>query len=648
MQELSKKLIAQKRDKGVIECFRAEAQEEEIRIIAEKILEIHSSNLNSSWNDFAVLVRTNSQADIFIETFIKYGIPCQFIGSKGLFQHPEILDLISYLKVLVNPDDSKALYRVIKTDVFNFYPLDIIKLLNFAKRKNISLFEALSCFNAIPQQAWGDETQNLLTGEIQGLSKNTLKSIKRLLEMIKNHLEIAQEETVGQVLYKFLEDSEILKKLTNKETKENSEKIFRFNQLFKKIEKFERENQDRSIRNFVEEIDLIIESGEDFAPSLDPIAGPEGVKIMTVHSAKGLEFENVFLANLVDKRFPCLDKKEEIEIPSELIKETLSEGDIHLQEERRLFYVACTRAKKRLFFSWAEDCGGVKKKKPSRFLQEIGELRSHKVAKLQTKGITKLQNYNLSKSVSNFSRSVIPNLPRKFSYTQLKAFSTCPKQYKYAHILFIPRRGSHTFSYGKTIHNTLRKFYSQLVSKKHSTKEELLKIYQENFISDFYESKEHLEKRKKAGEEALKKFYQTEKENFSQPPLFLEKGFNLKVGNYSLKGVIDRLDSLEGDSVEIIDYKTGETPKEKKDKEQLLIYALAVKEVFRFEPSLLSYYYIDQVEKISFSPDQKEIENTKKWIIETVEEILRSKFSPNPGWHCQFCDFKEICEERKL
>ncbi len=96
------------------------------------------------------------------------------------------------------------------------------------------------------------------------------------------------------------------------------------------------------------------------------------IKVMTIHSAKGLEFKYVFLVNMVDKRFPTIGRKDLIELPEELIKDIKPKGDVHLQEERRICYVAMTRAKMNLYFTSAEDYGGTRKKKLSRFLAEMG------------------------------------------------------------------------------------------------------------------------------------------------------------------------------------------------------------------------------------------------------------------------------------
>jgi RecB family exonuclease len=130
----------------------------------------------------------------------------------------------------------------------------------------------------------------------------------------------------------------------------------------------------------------------------------------------------------------------------------------------------------------------------------------------------------------------------------------------------------------------------------------------------------------------------------------LEKGFNLKVGDYTVRGVIDRIDEVAG-GVEIVDYKTGSVPKDEKylDKDQLLIYQAAASEVLGEKPALLSYYYLDANQKMSFIGTQEEIGEIKKKIIETVEEIEKSDFSPKPSlFSCKNCDFKDICEHRIL
>ncbi len=132
--------------------------------------------------------------------------------------------------------------------------------------------------------------------------------------------------------------------------------------------------------------------------------------------------------------------------------------------------------------------------------------------------------------------------------------------------------------------------------------------------------------------------------------LAVELSFNLKIDNHLLKGQIDRIDIVD-DEIEIIDYKTGQAKNklDKEDKKQLLIYQIAAQEVLKIHPSKLTYYYVDHAKKMSFVPKQEELDEFKEKIGQKIEEMQNSDFSPTPSvlW-CKYCDFKDICEFKKL
>jgi len=386
-----------------------------------------------------------------------------------------------------------------------------------------------------------------------------------------------------------------------------------------------------------------LESGEQGKLGFDIERGPDTIKVMTVHAAKGLEFKYVFLVNLVDKKFPTIERKEPIEIPKSLVKDIIPEGDVHLEEERRLFYVGMTRTKKDLFFTSAEDYGVGTQRKLSRFLKELGYGKDDRKIDL---GRTIFQRTNISK---RNKQKALPDLPNYFSFTQLRAFESCPLQYKFAHILRIPVRGRATFSYGKTMHNTLFKFIRQAIKKEVSFKE-LLRIYEQQWIDDWYNNKKQKEEYFKLGKKVLKMFYNDfskEKPSilFIENTPALEQNFNLKINNYTFIGKIDRIDK-KADKVEIMDYKTGGMPDKLKpeDREQLLIYQIAAGEVFGLKPERLTYYYLDEGKKLSFLGSEKDKEREIQKIISQIKQIKSSDFSPTPGWQCKTCDFKDICE----
>ena len=237
-------------------------------------------------------------------------------------------------------------------------------------------------------------------------------------------------------------------------------------------------------------------------------------------------------------------------------------------------------------------------------------------------------------------------LPSKFSYTQLKVFETCPHQYRYAHILRIPSQSTHTFSYGKTMHSTMQKFYQDLQKGNTPTQDKLLDYYDSYWLNDFYLSKKHEQERKEQGKKALKEFYKINKDKF-KAPLFIEKGFNLRLSDHVLKGQIDRIDKLPDGTVEIVDYKTGKPPKNDKDVEkndQLLLYSYACQKVLKLKPSKLSLYFIDQNKKLTAERNEKKEEKIIQKSKELIGKIKDSEFTATPGFHCKFCDYKDICE----
>jgi len=397
------------------------------------------------------------------------------------------------------------------------------------------------------------------------------------------------------------------------------------------------------------------------------------LKIMTIHAAKGLEFKYVFIPNLVDRRFPTNERKDPILLPDELIKEILPEGDIHLEEERRLFYVAMTRAKHGLYLTSAEDYGGARKKKLSRFLSEL--IETNKEFKLDKRAATSEVSVGLSVPTSETPDKKSKKeyeLPQRFSYSQLAAFSKCPYQYKLSYIMRVPIFGKAVFSYGKSMHKTLEEFFKLVLLKqgnkqadlfennkktqKNTKKkisnlvsyEELKKLFEKHWLDEWYEDKDQKEKYYKKAKKSLKVFYEQIKDQINDTES-TEKPFNLKINDYTLRGVIDRIDRLDDGSINIVDYKTG-NPKEEcklspEDKMQLLIYQIAAEEVLKEKVQSLIYYYLDNNTQVEFIGQDKDKEKVKSNIIKEVEALNKSTFSAKPSsFICKFCDFRNICD----
>ena len=524
---------------------------------------------------------------------------------------------------------------------------DIANITQYSHKKTKSLFESLQ---ELPL--------------ISGISKNGREKIEFLLGLIKKHSQLAREKGVSELLITCLEDLGYTNYLRDKDARYETDLI---NQFLKKVKQFEIDSLEPTLKNFMEQMMLELESGEEGKLEFDPNEGPEMIKVMTIHGAKGLEFKYVFLANMVDKRFPTMERKDPIEIPEELIKDIKPKGDVHLQEERRLCYVAMTRAKRELYFLSADDYGGKQRKKISRFLVGMGYNQAG------GKVVTIKEQSKIKTGMPKRKSEPVYSIPDHFSFSQLSTYEKCPLEYKYKYVLKIPQKGKAVFSFGTTIHNTLQEFL-QAVNEVHRENQESLfgdikeipkskkksaekidlkfikSLYEKNWVDEWYESKKQKDDYFKNGSRIIKEFYENFKKN--PPKLFkingevaLEVPFNLKIGENIIHGRIDRIDDNNGE-IEIMDYKTG-NPKDKltaEEKEQLLIYKMAAQEVLKLKPKQLTYHYLEKDKKMSFVGTEQEVENLKNKITEIIKKIKNNEFEKVPGHDCEYCDFKELSD----
>lgn len=586
-------------------------------------------------SEIAILVRANSYARPFVEAFKKENIAYQFLSERGLYNKDEIKELICLLRVVANPTDDVSFFRVLRMAYWNLPMTTVIDLIDQSKKKYQTLWKVIQM---------APETQPLTV------------LLQELIDYSKDH-------TAGEVLYHFTHGIKLYETLLAKNTIEAEEQITNIASFFGRIREFERETDEKTVIDFVNYLDMAEEAGENPAAKFD-IGGVDGVQISTIHGAKGLEYHTVFLPSLVARRFPSDDRKDPIEMPKELISEILSEGDFHLQEERRLFYVAVTRAKESLHLLYSDfynssNSQNPRSKKPSVFLQEIME----KVPMVKIE--------KTSQGVERFLKPVVMDLPisselgerqpiTRFSYSALNSFKTCPRQYEYGYVLKIPTPPSGAASFGSSLHNTLNEFYKLVTQSKQASLfedyredlslERLLSIFEDKWIMSGYESRIHMETLKKRGRDILIKFYDHFKDEMPRIE-FLEKGFKLKMDQYTISGRIDRADRLPDGTLEVIDYKSGKARSQKDvDKDdQLMIYALAAKECFGRPASKLTLYFLDDDLKVSTEPVEKKLDKMKADIIKTADEVNRSNFAPTPDrFKCGFCPFNKICDAAEI
>lgn len=619
--------------------------DDEAEQVARIIKQEKQKDDSLNWSDFAILVRANNQIRPFVKALSWLGIPYQFLGTGALFRQEEIKDLIAYLAVLVDFRDDTSYYRLLNCPPFDLSGRDLVNLSTMAKRTGLSLFEASEVILGQGQRKEVTETRH--SKPAFSLSAEGEEKLARLLAIINRHFEMAKKNSAGQILYDYLDKSGLLKKMAKADSPLEERKIKNIARFFDRLSSYEADHDDARVGAVFAWLKLSLELGESPMAEDSDWLPEDRVNILTVHSAKGLEFEIVFLVNLVAGRFPTYNRREQIPIHQDLIREILPQGDYHQQEERRLFYVGMTRAKRKLFLSAAKFYGeGKRPRKISPFVyQALGtEAVSDRPIKVDQLPLLK------------FRPSVEEALPKtglqapinRLSFSQLASFERCPAQYRYQYLKRIPVAPSGAQNFGIVIHQTLYQFYQQ-AGKGEVNQKTLLSLYRKNWLPAGFSSRSQERQLFEEGKEMLARFYQDEF-NPQSLPVFLEKKFNFFLTDkIKITGVFDRVDKKNG-AWEIIDYKTGQMmkPGEAAKSLQMMIYFLAAADPGVLGASLDKltgvFYFLEKGEKVVVTGKKAELNKAKKKLIAMAESINQSDFAPRPGFWCDFCPFKMICD----
>ncbi len=332
--QLKKNIWTQNKDGEPIELIKASSDNEEGRIVATTIFE-QRNNHQLKNSDFAILYRTNSQSRALEEALRKMNISYRIVGGLSFYQRKEIKDLMAYLRFVVNTSDEEAFKRVINYPKRGIGSTSVEKILVAAYEHDIELWE-------------------VLTNSGSFLSGRAAVSVEDFTTMIKSFQITTERKDAYEVASTIAKQSGILKELYEDKTIEGLNRYENVQELLNAIKEFvdSPENEDKSLGAFLQEIALLTDEDQK-KEEIDTVT------LMTIHSSKGLEFKYVFVVGLEEDLFP-----------SQMMMQSRED----LEEERRLFYVASTRAMDKLYLSYALTryrYGRLLNCEPSRFLEEL-------------------------------------------------------------------------------------------------------------------------------------------------------------------------------------------------------------------------------------------------------------------------------------
>lgn len=339
-EQLKKASYSKNAEGDKIKILRTLTDKEEAFKVAQEIKNVHDLD-KSEYKDTAILYRTNSQSRAFEESLRKLSIPYKVFGGLSFYQRKEIKDVLAYIRLLTNPNDEEAIKRVINYPKRAIGNTTMDKIKQYALMYNKSIWDIVNNIKTAPYD---------FTAGVQ-------KKLAGFADLINTFAVRIEEDTAYQIANGIAQASGLVKEITADKTPEGISRLENLQELFNSIKDYTQtsieEGKSPKIADFIEEIALLTDQDKNKGEEYDFIS------LMTTHSAKGLEFKNVFIVGLEEELFPS----------------SMASGTPQgLEEERRVFYVALTRAEKRLFLSYTKNrfkWGNLVQCKPSRFLKEI-------------------------------------------------------------------------------------------------------------------------------------------------------------------------------------------------------------------------------------------------------------------------------------
>ncbi len=580
------------------------------------------------WSDFAVLYRQHNHRDELVKELAERGIPFSIEGLDVL-DTPEVRDAVACLTAAVSPNDPASLFRVAALPQFGIDPMELRAAMRAVRRQELDLRTVL--------------------GRIAG-GPAVLESVEKV------HREVKKDGVGASFTAGFTANSAVNVVIRHFDLQRSALVVA----LLKFVEEWHKKAiaETGSPSEFLEYLDYFVQAGGTIPL---PRTEEDAVQLLTAHAAKGLEFQHVAIIRGSSVSFPTPYHEPLIAFPTELRRaDASSPGAVnndktrHEEEERRLFYVAMTRAKDTLAI-YAHQGRGKKDPKPTQFLREFMVhpaykrfWSTHPAAAVQDRLFAE-EEQRIAVPQSTVAAWLLMPPSASFvtglSASAIEIYEECPLRFKLEREWNLPRDVPASLHYGAAVHGVLRTFYDAQRYQRAISDDDLLEQFRSALASAGIADRYQYELYLRQGMEQLRQFFEWARSAEPSEVIETERRFELQVGSAQLAGRVDRIDRTGPDSVAIVDYKTGK-PKSQEDADeslQLSLYALAARETWGKRADCLIFHNLENNTPVYTTRTDAELEAAKLRVQKASDGIAQGNFAAKPGYQCSYCPYRNLC-----
>jgi DNA helicase II / ATP-dependent DNA helicase PcrA len=596
--------------------------------VAASIRDIQKKS-KCNWSDFGILYRSHFHRDEVVDELADDDIPF-VIDSMDVSDTPEARDLFACLNAIVSDGDDVSWFRVAALPRFNVNPEQLRQTMRAIARDSRD-------GRVVPLSSVLDRVEG---------GSEVLAAVRQVRS------EIQARGAKGRAAFEIL-----VKQFALDTSSPMTQAALQFVAMWEK----RKINKTTELEELVDYLGYFREAG-----GVIPLQAQENenaVRLITVHGAKGLEFPHVFILRANSGSFPCQYKETLVAFPKELRDpDSITEDDdkaLHSQEERRLFYVAMTRARDSLHI-YAKEGKGKINKAPDGYMREligdrsldpwlrVGQARGAQ-ASLEMVAEAAPEDPSESRTTRWLELPVIEGLHARLSASAVDTYERCGLRFRLDRDWRLAARPAAAMQYGAAIHRVLKTYFDSVQLGRPKTDGELIEIFRHDLADARIQEAYQHELYETQGIAQLSDFLAAARSRPELQVLHTEQSFEIRVGETTVVGRIDRIDQRPDGTVAIVDYKTGKARDQKDADEslQLSLYAIAAQEKWGYKVGALVFHNLEENVPIVTVRSEPELLAARQRVIETAKGIAGGKFEAKVGIHCDFCAYRSLCPAKE-